>query len=856
MPHNVYADGSKQPLEVSGLLYACQLCSLRFASLPALQQHTLSAHSLADVLRLYCQPQFTASTATTTAAADGDALVSEPQSVPTDLSCRRKRTLSGSQSGVFKSDERTEEIDVVGLPTHPRYCCPHCSADFAVSEADQFELHVAMHLVSTSTEYGCQSCLKSFNKPDELQKHLLDIHAHHLYRCALCKEMFDSKVSIQVHFAVKHSNECKLYRCTACTSVFRNEADFSAHVKSSHISRIFPQPVAALRCPLCPECFPVEFLLERHIQLVHSSTKASSTAPAVDSVVQTLRCDICDEEMVDSIQLQVHRKERHHLALTDERPEATNIPTVLNLSLHCAYCGETCKSRLDLESHMKSHHPSNALFSGRLKCNICDDIFPSAAVLAEHKLTHCKVLGASQCTVCRSDLKSEEQFYSHLQQHGHQTPPFPCIVCRQTLNLTLEVGLHAKFHAKAASEPLYPCCFCHKQYESQNLIANGMAPGGLQTYVCKECLQSSHQQLILHSSAFCLQPPVQPALAQQPQPRSFQCIKCQQIFPTEAEIQAHVATHLMTEGSVHPCRLCQLEFDTPFKLQTHLIEHTFAGCPGFTCYLCGSVFTAAANLQRHMFDHGLATRPYDCSRCHLRFFFRAELENHLFSHSQELQVEQVTGERREENGRPLPSEMSEDVSTDGSHTETSDASDETEADKVDEVDEMDEDDEEGEEEGLSSASSSESTEISLSDAKKAANAVPDEISDQSDRSSSNQYRCDRCDKSFPCLSNLQGHIRIHTQSTRYTCPTCKKEFALSRNLHIHMRSHSGEKPYECPVCHKRFARKENRKAHLKLHSGVKPFTCGICSKSFSRKCHLRTHRLLHQRLTDQVAVAN
>ena len=37
-------------------------------------------------------------------------------------------------------------------------------------------------------------------KPDELQKHLMDIHAHHLYRCSLCKEIFDSKVNIQVKY--------------------------------------------------------------------------------------------------------------------------------------------------------------------------------------------------------------------------------------------------------------------------------------------------------------------------------------------------------------------------------------------------------------------------------------------------------------------------------------------------------------------------------------------------------------------------------------------------------------------------------------------------------------------------------
>jgi hypothetical protein len=36
-----------------------------------------------------------------------------------------------------------------------------------------------------------------------------------------------------------------------------------------------------------------------------------------------------------------------------------------------------------------------------------------------------------------------------------------------------------------------------------------------------------------------------------------------------------------------------------------------------------------------MLEHGLAARPYDCSRCSLRFFFRAELDNHSYSHLEE-----------------------------------------------------------------------------------------------------------------------------------------------------------------------------------------------------------------------------
>lgn len=42
---------------------------------------------------------------------------------------------------------------------------------------------------------------------------------------------------LQVHLAVKHSNEKKLFRCTACTWDFRKEADLQLHVKHNHLGQ-------------------------------------------------------------------------------------------------------------------------------------------------------------------------------------------------------------------------------------------------------------------------------------------------------------------------------------------------------------------------------------------------------------------------------------------------------------------------------------------------------------------------------------------------------------------------------------------------------------------------------------------
>ena len=64
---------------------------------------------------------------------------------------------------------------------------------------------------------------------------------------------------------------------------------------------------------------------------------------------------------------------------------------------------------------MKIHANSTSL-----KCNICDETFPSGSTLAEHKLQHCKIQQGNICFVCKMSLKTEEQYYSHAQEHGYQ----------------------------------------------------------------------------------------------------------------------------------------------------------------------------------------------------------------------------------------------------------------------------------------------------------------------------------------------------------------------------------------------------------------------------------------------------
>lgn len=592
------------------------------------------------------------------------------------------------------------------------------------------------------------------------------------YRCLLCASSFPTELDLQFHM----STHQKQFICKMCDAAFHVEFLLDRHMETHHSSMVNGTSSIS------------DHLNDRSSSTGPGSRSSSLTttsksgkkgaghsfASGGSKAMKELKCDICDKIIGSDAELSAHRKQVHHIlqshgnASSETAPErklahggsnssshkvnhghhhhhsgsgsaSTTTTTSTNatnstsssgaasstLSLSCAYCNENCKSRTDLENHMKTHQ---VVASGKHKCNICDEVCPSATMLAEHKLTHCKVISGTTCTGCKQNISTEEQYYLHMKQHsgtGSSTQtsssestvgsttgaspanskslaaqlPIPCIICRQTLMTEIEVQMHSKFHttrgegnpvalpssasnSEATTAKLNPskspsssstgqrathqaqCCLCFKTEERPDPSGgrNGFCTEP-QPFICDDCYQKKAALATLPFPPRFYMPPgnLQDLSAKSPSSttpevdgrpassnsggtattspdnsmKTYQCIKCQMSFGSEQEIQAHVVVHLKNEGSSHDCYVCnQVSFDSPLKLQCHLIEHTFEGCSSFTCYMCSSVFTTAAGLQQHMLEHGLHTRPYDCSLCHLKFFFRTELDNHMVTHEQ------------------------------------------------------------------------------------------------------------------------------------------------------------------------------------------------------------------------------
>ena len=281
-----------------------------------------------------------------------------------------------------------------------KFTCAECAAEF--SSEEQLESHVFIHFLALTTEYGCTSCLKLFSKPDELQKHLMDIHAHHLYRCSLCKEIFDSKVNIQVHFAIKHSNECKLYKCMPCGSVFRSEMEWQLHVKVHHLGMSKPYRCLFCKeafstevelqchltthkkqfpCPLCDEAFHVEYLLDKHIQSKHCPESSSPTKPKQEK----------DSEILDYSMNSTSTATSLPQPITPSKSPKSTIQQMSPVSQSGSQASQPQQMVSPSHSH-NSHHSGVAtpplLKKGDLnyKCDICDVKFSVETALQKHRL--------------------------------------------------------------------------------------------------------------------------------------------------------------------------------------------------------------------------------------------------------------------------------------------------------------------------------------------------------------------------------------------------------------------------------------------------------------------------------------
>ncbi|XP_018582161.1 zinc finger protein 423 isoform X1 [Scleropages formosus] len=542
-----------------------------------------------------------------------------------------------------------------------RQSCPQCNKeDFESQEA--LLQHLTIHYTTTSTQYVCESCDKQFSSVDDLQKHLLDMHTFVLYHCTLCQEVFDSKVSIQVHLAVKHSNEKKMYRCTACAWDFRKEGDLQLHVKHSHLGHpVGSAGSKARKCIFCGETFGTEVELQCHIT-THS---------------KKYNCRFCSKAFHAIVLLERHLREKHCVFEggngNGNGGSQNGTPNGVTQSSKRGGGGSsgstTAAEQADLQnillkgsqdaanSHEASGEDEMDASEPMYGCDICGAAYTMEALLQNHRLRDhnirpgeddaCSrkkkadfIKGNHKCNVCSRTFFSENGLREHAQTHRGPAKHYMCPICGERFPSLLTLTEHKVTHSKS-----------------------------LDTGTCRICKMplQSEEEFIEHCQ---MHPDLRNSLT------GFRCVVCMQTVTSTLELKIHGTFHMQKLSSssggagsaasspngqlqghkFYKCALCLKEF----KSKQDLVKLDVNGLPYGICAAC---ISRGTNGQSPSGGGAGATTPQEtgeklpaglrCPECAVKFETLEDLETHIQMDHPEMSPE-TSGSKKVTGASPVP----------------------------------------------------------------------------------------------------------------------------------------------------------------------------------------------------------
>uniref|UniRef100_A0A8C5HRQ9 Zinc finger protein 423 n=1 Tax=Gouania willdenowi TaxID=441366 RepID=A0A8C5HRQ9_GOUWI len=656
-----------------------------------------------------------------------------------------------------------------------RQSCPQCNKEDFESQ-DALLQHLTVHYTTTSTQYVCESCDKQFSSVDDLQKHLLDMHTFVLYHCTLCQEVFDSKVSIQVHLAVKHSNEKKLFRCTACAWDFRKEADLQVHVKHNHLGQrsILPGSLGAglkpRKCIFCGETFGTEVELQCHIT-THS---------------KKLTCRFCGKAFHAMSLLERHLREKHCIfdggnitgngGGTGSSGRSADRATVAaaeqadlqNMLLKGSVLGGGSNQGGDAANSHEASGGEEELDNSEpmYACDICGAAYTMESLLQNHRLRDHNIRpgdddagsrkkkadfikGNHKCNVCSRTFFSESGLREHAQTHRGPAKHYMCPICGERFPSLLTLTEHKVTHSKS-----------------------------LDTGTCRICKMplQSEEEFIEHCQ---MHPDLRNSLT------GFRCVVCMQTVTSTLELKIHGTFHMQKistggnigpgggngsassspNGQLHPHKLYKCAFCLKeFKNKGELVKLDVNGLPYGLCAGCMSRGTNGQSPSQ-----GGALTPGDsqgekslaglrCPECGVKFESVEDLESHVQTDHPEVSPETSAAGKKAE-ASPAPKKKT--------------------------------------------------------------------------------YQCIKCQMTFETEREIQIHVANHMieEGINHECKLCNQMFDSPAKLLCHLIEHSFEGmggTFKCPVCFTVFVQANKLQQHIFAVHGQedKIYDCSQCPQKF------------------------
>lgn len=505
----------------------------------------------------------------------------------------------------------------------------------------------------------------------------------------------------------------------------------------------------------------------------------------------------------------------------------------------CEICGRQFMLRRMLMRHIKLHSNDKPY-----KCTECNKQFIQNCQLEEHFRTHTGYR-PFQCTICDKDFSKSSYLRAHLKTHTLEKP-YKCNLCGKGFSQSNQVTRHKRIHT---NEKPYSCDICHKEFSQLGHL-------------------STHMKI--HNAK-----------------KANMCPTCGKGFTQRWGLTRHMAKHkngkrtvirnIFLKSPLIKFRYLFTGQDDINKKKLKSVDPIEAAAIRFKCSICSIEFTKTNQLAKHVRIHNikeyLETVPNTISDSISTSLTEIEIpdfisanslikeeyqqwssdvcdetvvvspcqnDNHKHDNSMEEDFHIPCAIDKEDNREIYASDgidyqYEEEILDDSNMIVNNEVEifilDEKSMDAIIEYDIVTQD---------------ESINVNRIGLDSNAQASPSDLKKMVEKNEL-QIVCQICGKIFKTVSNLNCHMRVHSDVRNFACDQCPNTYKYSTQLRNHMRKHSGQKPYMCrhDKCGKCFAQVGQLRKHNRIHTGERPYECSVCSKRFSRGTHLRSHQKLH-----------
>ncbi|XP_056337339.1 zinc finger protein 728 [Danio aesculapii] len=614
----------------------------------------------------------------------------------------------------------------------------------------------------------CPLCLKCFQSPSKLKRHIMIHTEQKPFKCYLCSKTFHLRSHLKIHKCRgKIRPECNTFLRNGLVGenrVMQNEGESLATrmapvSRSSDVRSLQLTRKSGYQCEICLKVFSASSNLKRH-RFVHLASKPYT-------------CTICWKSFKQARylhkHLKLHKRKRHFASrmcdVKKKNEGDSSTPGAFDGSNNCRLNAGNASQNVNTvdEQHLEmlqcdNHLDQNAplINSGAVEIEGADTLKEEVVeeLITDADPTYFKHTSkdVNQCKICLKKFSYPSRLSRHLLVHTDDKP-FNCSECSKSFRNPYHLRRHQKVHkrekkyfAKKTDPPLL---------DSSNVTSTNL----LKTE------------------------------------SGYQCDVCLKTFSVPSKLRRHQIVHSGTKP--YTCMICRKSFSQAYSLTKHFKLHTGkVNSPSLLRWLKGSKSSTPGALQTNKCGpndaNGSLPKELDS--------VDAQTNEMLQGHSQPDQNVSLT-----ESKSVTVKTESVDVVKD-SEEPTANSSPTNSLDKSNDENQC---------------------VICLKTF-----PYPSKLSRHLlTHTDFKPFQCKVCSKSFRNESNLLSHEKFHKNSGKkrispysgpvYQCEICLRKFNFPSRLKRHLSIHSGAKPYNCMVCGKSFRLPEYLSEHLKVHKGKK-----------------------------------